>query len=218
MPNLDAFRGVINTVLLDIGGVLYVDPWQTVILSPNEPGLGLADQLGLDHQLVAEVAEELWPTFATQPLEEDDYWSQLSRGVSALTNRPVEFPPDLVAETSDRLLRPLPHAWSLLRRTRALLAEADSRRIGVITDNTTFWYRRQYRDLYLSFFVESTDVEFVSAELGFRKPDHPGLYGRAAESCDPATTLIIDDRRKNLDHAASFGFHVLLMEGGHDAG
>jgi HAD superfamily hydrolase (TIGR01509 family) len=210
MTYIDALPGDISTVLLDIGGVLYVDPWQSVLLSPGASGTGLADQLDLDHRDVARAAEELWPSFATRHTEEHEYWRQLGDRLSHVTGRKVEFPPDLVASASDRLLHPLPQAWLILAGVRSVLAAAGGRDIGVITDNTTFWYARQYEELQLEQIVTTSDFVFVSAELGQRKPDHPGLYGLAAESgfFDPRTTLVVDDRQRNLDHARSFGFQV----------
>jgi FMN phosphatase YigB (HAD superfamily) len=184
----------IETVLLDVGGVLYVDPWQTVLLSSGSGHRGIAERLGLDPAHVATAAETLWPIFAVRESTESEYWSALEDCLG------TELPSELLDRVSRQLLRPLAGA-------RDVLEAISDRKVGVITDNTTFWYARQSEDLRLSHFV-SSDIELVSSRLGCQKSEYPGLFALAAERCDPSRTLVIDDRISNIRKAISFGFRT----------
>ncbi len=187
----DALPADADTVLLDVGGVLFVDPWETVLLTTD---VGLVTRYGLDRRDAETAARALWPEFATREATEAEYWERLGQRLG------VRFDPAIVEDVAAALLCPLPTAGEVL-------ALVEDRRAGVITDNTAFWYPRQRDALGLDRIIDP-ELEFVSFRAGVRKRDRPGLFDVAAERCDPARTVVIDDRWRNLDRASALGFHV----------
>jgi FMN phosphatase YigB (HAD superfamily) len=182
----------VDTVLLDVGGVLYVDPWETLLLTPD---VGLADRLGIPTGTAETVARSLWVEFAVRAAGESEYWARFGSAAGATVDL------DLVAEVSDLLLRPTPEA-------QRWLAAADGLRIGVATDNTSFWFARQRDDLGLDA-VLSPELTFTSFDVGRRKQDRPGLLDVAAEVCTPSRTAFVDDREHNRARARALGFRVV---------
>lgn len=181
----------VHTVLLDVGGVLFVDPWETLLLTAE---VGLAARYDLDAGEASTAARALWPDFATRDATEEEFWDRLGSRLG------VRFDPTLVEEISEALLCPLPTAG-------AVLALVGDRRAGVITDNTAFWYPRQRDALDLDSVLDP-ELEFVSCRAGVRKRDEPGLFDLAAQRCEPARTVVLDDRQHNLDRAEQLGFVV----------
>jgi putative hydrolase of the HAD superfamily len=61
--------------------------------------------------------------------------------------------------------------------------------------------------------AEIFDAFISSCWLGVRKPFRR-FYNRALgiANCDPATSLLIDDRQQNLTPASSMGMHVILFQ------
>lgn len=191
----------VSTVLIDIGGVLYVDPWETVLLTPG----GIAQRLGLPREAVDATARRLWPDFATRMTREAEYWEDLFAALGLQLDDEVV---DVVRKCSEDLLRPLPTARGILSRL------SSTHQLGVISDNTTFWYKRQEEDLSLRDYADQ-DLVFVSSSEGTCKGGDPSLYQVAAERCieakrcNPASTLVVDDRPSNLIYAAAAGFRTL---------
>lgn len=183
-----------DTLMLDVGGVLYGDPWETLLLTP---GAGLADRLGLDPVAVHRAGTVLWPRYARSIRPAGEYWAELGERLG------VRIPPGLVAELEETLLRPSPHAAELLRH-----AAARYDRIGLISDNTAFWYPWQAAELRLDDILDPGLV-FLSYLRGTAKADRPGLYGIAACHVEPHRTVVIDDRAHNLRRAAELGFHTV---------
>lgn len=197
MSLLGAIPDRVEVVLLDVGGVLYVDPWETILFGPGQHGGGLVAALGLDRAQTEAAALAIWPRFATRESSEEEYWQALGD----LIRR--QLPLDLIRDISKRVLRPKSRAVSVLD-------EVQGRKLGVISDNTTFWYRRQRADLQLSGLVRP-ELEFVSSDAGRQKPCSPSLFDFAVERCDPASTLIVDDRLKNVYAARAVGFHTIHL-------
>jgi FMN phosphatase YigB (HAD superfamily) len=184
----------VQTVLFDLGGVLACDPWQSLLLTP---GRGLADRLGLKRAEVERVGEALWSSFSIRTSREEVYWAELAELLR------IDLPSPFIAELEDELLYANPVAPELLGqiRERGIL-------IGVISDNTSFWFPKQAALVTLDHFVERDRV-FVSYKLGMRKRDTPGLFEIAAQQVDKRTTLVVDDRTSNIDHAGLCGFRTL---------
>lgn len=182
----------VATVLFDLGGVLFPDPWETVVLTP---GVGVADRLRLDRERAAAAGSALWPRFSRRAETEEAWWEAFEREVG------VAIPRDLVARVSTSLLVPLPAGLGLLATARA-----SGCRLGVITDNTAFWFPRQARALDLDAWAEP-DLRYVSSERGVGKRD--GLFEMAASEVDPRATLVVDDRDHNLERARACGFRTL---------
>ncbi|WP_061289330.1 hypothetical protein [Herbidospora cretacea] len=195
---------MIDTVLFDVGGVLTVDPWQALLLTPGD---GIADRLGLDRDRVEAIGEELWPEYSLREREEADYWRDFGAALGC------DIPAGLVATAERSTLRTDPAA----SRAVSLLV---SRRIsvGFISDNTSFWFPCQMR-LLGEFVQNSASHHYLSYLLGVSKQTSgTGLYEIAAQSLDPSRTLVVDDRAHNIDRAASAGFPTRFHALGGDPG
>lgn len=192
-PAIDAALRPADTLLLDVGGVLFGDPWETLLLTP---GAGLADRLGLDRLVVDRAGKSLWPRYAHRPRSADEYWSELG----GLLGTTIPYP--LIAELEGTLLRPSPDAAALLR-----LAAVRYERIGLISDNTAFWYPWQAAELGLDDVLDPGLV-YLSYLYGISKSDRPGLYAAAADHLRPHRTLVVDDRAHNLERANALGFRT----------
>ncbi|MFB9590390.1 hypothetical protein [Streptomyces racemochromogenes] len=182
-------------VLFDLGNVLFCDPWETLLLTP---GAGLADRMGLDHALVAAAARRLWDRYSLVEADEHAYWGELGRALD------VVIDPARVAQAEAELLRPGPHARPMLAS-----AAAGSRAVGIVSNNTSFWYAKQARVLGLDRYVDPSLV-FLSCRLGVSKGTAGrGLLELAAERADPARSLVVEDRRTHVERAAAVGFEAV---------
>jgi FMN phosphatase YigB (HAD superfamily) len=183
----------VEAVLLDVGNVLASDYWESLLLTP---GLGLADRFGLDRIAVGAAGAELWEEFCRAPAREDDYWSELSEKLG------TEIEPAVRRELAE-----LPERNPLAAEILDDLHRRGAR-IGLMTDNTSFWFPKQSA---LIGFDEVLDEKLIllSYEQGVSKSDRPGLMEVAAERSTPASTLVVDDREHNLALARELGFQVL---------
>ena len=183
-PGLDA-------VLFDLGGVLTSDPWQSILLTP---GTGVADQVGLPRDSVKEAASGIWSWIAVRESTEAEFWAALEQDLDAT------IPQDAVREAERRLLVPNRYARSILATARDAGV-----RMGVVSDNTSFWYPKQAALLGLDEFVEESMV-FLSCREGVSKADSPdGLFDRARDSVE-LPSVVVDDRGSNLEVAEAIGF------------
>jgi FMN phosphatase YigB (HAD superfamily) len=184
----------VGTVLFDIGGVLTNDPWQSLLLTPER---GLAARLGLDPDDVSQAAEKLWPKYSLAPGSEHDYWHELGALLS------VGVPAEMVRQ-AERDCLVVDEAWA------SVLARLGQRRTawGFISDNTSFWYAKQIG--LLGGARPAPEREFVSFSRGLSKstPGH-GLFEVAARTLDPGETVVVDDRRHNLERAEAVGYRVV---------
>ncbi|MET8974099.1 HAD-IA family hydrolase [Streptomyces sp. NPDC004539] len=183
----------VSTVLFDLGDVLFRDPWETLLLTERT---GLADRLGLDREKVAETGRKLWHRFSLTETNEQDYWKALSRRLG----QPVS--PFLIRELEEELLLANPAA-------ETMLSAAADRRIGIVSNNTTFWYAKQSGRLRLDKWIDPTLVLLSCREGVSKGTPGEGLFERAARHVDPATTLIVEDRPRNITRARSAGFRTL---------
>ncbi|HEX2680243.1 MAG TPA: hypothetical protein VHQ03_03035 [Candidatus Dormibacteraeota bacterium] len=183
-----------KVVLLDLGGVLFRDPWEAILLTPER---GLADQLGLDREAVARVGRELWPEYSQRPSNEADYWTAFASKLG------VSLPEGLIARSEAELLTPNPFAFDILERARRQIG-----RIGVVSENTSFWYPIQARLLSLEQYVDQ-ELVFLSFELQLNKD---GLLNVATSRVNPALTLVVEDRPHNVEFARRHGFQVFRYE------
>lgn len=182
-------------MLFDIGNVLFCDPWEALLLSE---GGGLADLHGLDRKRVREVGEALWRRYSVHEMSEDEYWDDVNRALG------LDLSPDDVTDLERRVLRPNPVAEQLLTA-----AAGSGRRLGVASNNTAFWFAKQWEVLGLARYVHPMFV-FVSHQHGVEKNAlGRGLLDIAAEHVDPSRALLVDDRHENLERAARIGFRTL---------
>ncbi|WP_326796284.1 hypothetical protein OG946_13105 [Streptomyces sp. NBC_01808] len=182
------------TVLFDLGNVLFCDPWETLLLTP---GTGLADRRGLDRERVRAEGTELWARYSLSATAEESYWAELSAALRIPLTR------EFVRSLEEELLLPHPEADRILAA-----AAASGRRIGIVSNNTTFWYAKQAAALDLLRFVDPALV-FLSCTEGVSKGTRPGLLELAADRTDPARTLVVEDRPAHLRRAAGLGFETL---------
>ena len=85
--------------------------------------------------------------------------------------------------------------------------------LAVCSNNTEFWFRRQYAKLDLSrYFRDETIV--LSSRVGVSKMS-PGfeMFKRVcnATKCQPQECVLIDDRRENIIMANEFGMNAILF-------
>jgi FMN phosphatase YigB (HAD superfamily) len=194
------FSPKITTVLFDIGGVLYTDPWETLLLSPHG---GIAKLFHLDPKLMEEVGQQLWWEFSLSESRESDYWRQLARRFG------ISLPDDFTDRLQGELLCVNPAANQILS---AVVAKGLS--VGIISDNTSFWYERQNDALELSRFV-SPELQYLSFRVGLSKLSaDKDLFDFAAQFVVPHSTLVVDDRSENLMKARSKGFEILPYQVG----
>jgi len=185
------------TILIDLGGVLTEDPWETILLTPE---IGIADRLGLDRDVVATAGGKLWELYCRSFMEEEQYWDQMSE----LLN--IKLPPVLIQEIEKATLKPTHGALEFL----SYLQET-KRSWGLVTNNTAFWYSKQLAILGLTGY--KLQWEFTSHDDGVVKSDTGrGLFEIAAETTDAANTLVIDDRLGNVVRARSAGFSAVQYE------
>jgi FMN phosphatase YigB (HAD superfamily) len=192
---------VVDIVLLDIGGVLTSDPWQSIVLTP---GRGLADLLGIERAAAEATGKTLWPKYSLSVHDEGEYWNEFARSVGCA------IPAGLVRSVELKNLE-------VNSSAKYALVELDERSIpwGFITDNTAFWYRKQLGFLGLSDRRDAS-LDFPSFECGVAKSSNGrNLFEVAAAAIDPARTLIVDDRLHNIDRASQAGF-VTLRYSMHD--
>ena len=181
-------------ILFDIGGVLTPDPWETIICTPKR---GLAARIGVPAERLSPHATAMWAKYAPQQTEERAYWEELAK----LSG--VAIPADLATSVQDELIVANAGARDVLRKAREL-----GIRIGIVSDNTTFWYRRQASLLGIEDLVDASLV-FLSFEQGLRKSTkHGGLYSQVARSVDAPNALVVDDRLENLTIARELGFQT----------
>jgi FMN phosphatase YigB (HAD superfamily) len=196
MTSFDPAR--VDRILIDLGGVLTVDPWETLVLTPQT---GIADRLQLDRAVAERIGAELWQVHSRSVTSEELYWQQFADRAG------VEISPALVAEVERELLVATPGALHMVERLRA-----GDRAWGLITNNTAFWYPKQLGVLGM---LRSEPLwQLTSFAAGLDKHDSPGLFELAAATMDAAHTIVIDDRPLNIERARHCGFQATMYRVG----
>lgn len=185
----------IDTVLFDLGGVLVCDPWESLLLTPDR---GLADRLDLDRATVERVGHSLWRRYSLRPTSEAHYWKTLASELD------VGLSSEFIAQLEAELLFANPRAKEILDRM-----SEQGVRIGIISDNTSFWYPKQARLIGLEPYLEPT-LSFLSYVFGVHKDlEGRGLFDIAARTTNPGSTLVVDDRPQNVTRALRHHFRAL---------
>jgi FMN phosphatase YigB (HAD superfamily) len=188
----------VETVLFDIGGVLASDYWETLLLTPRA---GLADRLSQPRDVVEAAGSQVWEEFATREATEAEYWQRLAD----VLGHPVDL--QVVAEVEHRLVRGNPTARGLVEELRGRGV-----RVGVVSNNTSFWWPKQLRLAGVDELVDG-ELLFLSCRFGCTKADAPrGLLDVAAEHVRPGTALLVDDREENVDLARDRGFAAVRYD------
>ncbi|MER7637962.1 hypothetical protein [Streptomyces sp. NPDC126522] len=187
--------GSYRTILFDLGNVLFCDPWETLLLTP---GTGLADVHGWDRRAVTNTGQKLWGKYSIIKSSEAEYWEDFKSLLG------VQISQSEIENASSRLLYPNPNATGILES-----AAATGARIGIASNNTSFWFSLQWELLNLQRFIDPNLV-FVSHELGVEKSTPgEGILEIAKNYTDARETLFVDDRQGNLDRARSIGYQTL---------
>lgn len=182
----------LTTVLFDLGGVLASDILDRTLFDRR---FGLAP-FGARRVIWKQAAGSLWDEFAVLPhADELAFWQAYSGRVG----EDVSLAEARAAEA--HILR-VNHAASSIMPA---LREAGVR-IGIVSDNTAFWYPRQMAMLKIQDFVDPK-LTFLSFERRMKKLE--GLYALAARHVNPAETLVVEDRQLLRDAAARAGFATL---------
>lgn len=188
----------LTTILFDLGGVLTSDPWQSILLTPED---GVVDRMRLNRTIVEDAAARLWPKYSLGRHGEAEYWTELGAAVG------VEFDPELVAQAESSTVR-------VNRQWAGVLTTLRRRGMdwGTISDNTPFWYAKQLRMLAVGAATPPAH-QFLSFDFGAAKTGTtPDLFHLAAGLVSPPATLVVDDRDRNLQAAETAGFSVVKYE------
>jgi len=190
-------------ILFDIGGVLFCDPWETLLLTPLH---GIAATMDLSPAAVSRVGRALWHSYSLRPSEERQYWGDLGEALG------VRIPEPLIRDVEDKLLLPNPSAPQLIAKAASTGAS-----LGVASNNTSFWYAKQVEKLHIDQWAEP-ELVFLSHKLGATKSTPGrGLFEMVLERLAKARVILVEDRRKNRDRAASLGIHPLAYRYDQDA-
>lgn len=186
----------LTTVLFDLGGVLTPDPYETILLHEEK---GIGRNLDMSVSEVVSRVSHVWEKYSVLPgAQESDFWNEISAALGVRTDAGEiqVVRQEVVIANPDAI-----PAFELLRQHGIS--------IGIISDNTAFFYPYQAQILSLGHYTDPS-LLFLSQEKQMRKSN--GLFALAASSIDPASTLIVDDRTPNLEKAAAAGFQTLLYE------
>jgi phosphoglycolate phosphatase-like HAD superfamily hydrolase len=179
-----------DVVLFDLGGVLAVDTWEALYFGRD----GIISACGIDPALGLSVGRTLWKRHSIAITTEEAYWNDFR----ASTQCDV---PEWVVLSRTAALRPEnPQARGTLESLHA-----SGVRLGILSDNTSFWYSLQSKSLELDNFVDP-ELVFVSYRSGLNKKAEGGLIARAAQALMGRRTLVVEDRDHNLARAAECGF------------
>lgn len=183
----------IDKVLFDIGGVLVPDAMQTVLFTPIN---GLVDRLGLDWERAYVAMTPAYRQFNHEPMsKEEDFWKAFGKEYG------TDVSYDLVEEIDRELVIIDPQVSSVMSYLKD-----GGYSIGVISNNTDFWYSKHAKDMEFDQFVDPNLV-FLSHTHGASKP--VGLFKHVLEVVDPEECLFIDDRSDNIYIANYLGFATM---------
>jgi putative hydrolase of the HAD superfamily len=164
--------------------------------------VGLADLLKVDRKLMRKVGEDIYPLFSLSRTYEEEYWQRFSEGVGQ------QLDLDTVKSIENQTMSQNPFLFEFLGGL-----QAKGITLGMISNNSTFWFSKQVSGLLGKFF--SSDDIFLSCEQGVpKRAESPNLFEVARSKLDPQKTLIIDDRKPNLVLASRYGFQTLHYESG----
>jgi FMN phosphatase YigB (HAD superfamily) len=185
----------LKSVLFDIGNVIVSDYWESVWLSKN---FGLADRLRIPIEKAELVGLQLWEKHAVIKSDEKEYWQDASLILDVI------FDTRLIEEVERLTITTNPHILSACTKLRE-----NGIRIGIISNNTSFWYCKQVLQSGIAAFL-SEEFVFLSCDYGVEKCGAEwDLFSYAADKVTPQETLIIDDRIRNVERAKALGFKAI---------
>lgn len=191
----------IDTVLFDIGNVLSHDGHDTYLLHSK---YGLALEFGITKEEMATKTSPVFRKYAVRPeTDAKDFWRDIFQSldiqVSDQSLEAAKQKIDYINPETEKIFKFL---------------QENNVTIGVISNSTAVFYPDISKKLNLNKYIDK-DSYFLSHIEGRIKSN--GLFELAATRVNPATTLIIEDREKNIEYAKKLGFNTLyysLEEGG----
>ena len=132
-----------KSVLFDVGNVIASDYWESLWLSRH---VGLADRLRIPIGKAKSAGLQLWRKYDVIQANEEDYWKDASR----LLNMTIDT--SLIKTAEILTVKANPYISPLLVELQK--AKID---IGIISNNTTFWYAKQILMSRISEFLSSTE-------------------------------------------------------------
>jgi HAD superfamily hydrolase (TIGR01509 family) len=198
----------VKAIIFDIGGVLAKDIWENLYLDHQIGLASLMSQVS-DTQLTI-MGKELWQQFACISAHtqegvkrlEQEYWSEVARRLELSLD--LEF----FIGLSEKFIKPIEGMFDLLRdlHSRGII-------LAICSDNTEFWFRRQYVKLELAEYFREERIA-LSCRVGVSKMS-PGfeMFKSVckATSVQPQECILIDDRPENVIMANDFGMRALLF-------
>ena len=183
----------IKTVLFDLGNVLSHDGHETY-LTDKEYGLALS--LGEPKEVVTQKVNHIFRKYAVmEEAQESDFWNEIANTLG------IELSLESIRTVKEQITSTNPEANESFKFLKELGIH-----IGVISNSSPFFYDAQVKPLRLDDYIDP-NLMFLSHKLGRLKSD--GLFELAAEALEPANTLIIDDRLKNVEYAQKLGFQAV---------
>lgn len=187
-----------TVVSFDLGGVLANDIWEHAFLDPTA---GIAATLDLDPETARTVASSVWKEFVCSApstgwlAQEYEYWN---RCIDLLE---LAADPEELITITEPFIEELPGMLALVDsvRTRA--------RVVLCSNNTEFWYQREWRKLGLARYF-APDGVFLSCRIGSEKSDPDQRVFRSMIKqlgVAPRDILFVDDRQSNVEAATKFG-------------
>lgn len=182
----------VTTVLFDISGVFTPDQWETILADKKH---GVARHLNITFDQLALKVRPIYTKFALAPAgTEQKFWEDIGHalGMHIQYSDVVDIRKKLVTlnQSGNDALKYL--------QTKAV-------RIGLISSCTSFFYEYQNQLAHFERYADPNLI-FLSYQHGVDK--HNGLFEMAAKRVIPSTTLVIDDRPKNVAAAEQAGFRA----------
>ncbi|OMF36723.1 hypothetical protein BK133_08750 [Paenibacillus sp. FSL H8-0548] len=174
-------------LVLDIGGVLATNLspllWQLLAAE------AAVSEDTLYFQYKQEISEQLW----TGHISEAQFWKWITAYAPSLTMKQAKA----IIEQS---LRPLP----ALEKIAEWSVHAD---IHLLSNHLSAWVEPIV--LPIKPYLKSVTI---SSEAALKKPDRAIFTRLAAQLPQSSYVLFIDDQNKNIEQAASLGWHTLLAD------
>lgn len=189
-----------ETIVFDIGGVIFPDIWETIFLKKN----GLLKKFDIDNLESRNILEALWKAYAIIPAKngnwkeiEYQYWKDV------LTQLNINISTDECIQYSVPFIKPY---YLVEKRIIELLN--DKKKVLICSNQTVFWFERQLAVSEVLKRIPRSQM-VLSFECGLTKDENPfEIFNLVKEKAEEAINevLYIDDRLKNIHYAEKFGF------------
>lgn len=194
----------ITVLATDAGGVFTYDLYENFVADSAKGIRSIYP--GLTEPFCAEACKALWGEYSVRSGEatvlEREYWNRFI----VKAGLPSSATPDRFMAMTENFVRPIDGAMEILEELR-------SRRVmlAIVSNNTEFFFARQWESLGLSRFFEATNV-VLSCRVGAPKssPRYEMFTALvSAVGVPPAAIAFVDDRSTNCERAREFGILAL---------